>query len=88
VEIKISNSSKSKDLDLVVIDHAYGNPEQKIRFKKGSEETIVVNSVKSYGWYDFSLRVSGNPNFVRRYAGRVETGKPSKSDPFMGRVVS
>tara|TARA_R110000868_G_scaffold108065_6_gene295392 strand:+ start:10619 stop:13165 length:2547 start_codon:yes stop_codon:yes gene_type:complete len=88
VEVEISNSSKGKNLDLVVIDHAYGNPEQKIRIKKGSEETIVVNSVKSYGWYDFSLRVSGNSNFVRRYAGRVETGKPSKSDPFMGRVVS
>jgi phospholipase C len=42
---------------------------------------------KSFGWYDFSLKIKGNELFEKRYAGHVETGKPAKTDPFMGRVV-
>lgn len=39
------------------------------------------------GWYDFSIRVGGMPEFVRRLAGRIETGKPSVSDPAMGTAL-
>jgi phospholipase C len=88
VEIKVSNNSSQKDVVVVLEDHAYGNLGQKIKIKKGAFETLLVNSAKSYGWYDFSLKIPGIPNFEQRYAGRVETGKPSKSDPFMGRVRS
>jgi len=35
-------------------------------------------------WYDFSVRVSEQPSFARRFAGRVETGRDSWSDPAMG----
>lgn len=87
VEIQITNASKKKSVDMVVVDHAYGNPDQKIRIKKGKVQAVVVNCANSFGWYDFSLRLLGNSGFVRRYAGRVETGKASKTDPFMGRVV-
>ncbi|WP_144112747.1 phosphocholine-specific phospholipase C [Paraburkholderia sp. BCC1886] len=34
------------------------------------------------GWYDFTATVSGG--FARRFAGRVETGADSTSDPAMG----
>lgn len=36
---------------------------------------------KSAGWYDLSLRVPQHPGFARRFAGRVETGTHSVSDP-------
>jgi phospholipase C len=36
---------------------------------------------KSGNWYDFSVRTSQENGFVRRVAGRVETGKHSISDP-------
>ncbi|KAH0445307.1 phospholipase C, phosphocholine-specific [Paraburkholderia fungorum] len=36
----------------------------------------------SGGWYDFTLAAAGG--FTRRFAGRVETGKDSISDPAMG----
>jgi phospholipase C len=35
-------------------------------------------------WYDFSVRVNELPGYVRRFAGRVETGKDTISDPAMG----
>jgi phospholipase C len=48
---------------------------------------VVLNLSKSFGWYDFSVKVTGGGSFEKRYAGRVETGKHSYSDPFMGRMV-
>ncbi len=38
----------------------------------------------SGGWYDFSVTLAGDGGSLRRFAGRVETGKPSISDPAMG----
>ena len=37
----------------------------------------------SGGWYDFSVRVNGQADFSRRFAGRMETGADSTSDPAM-----
>jgi phospholipase C len=35
-------------------------------------------------WYDFEVSCDADMNYSRRFAGRVETGKPSVSDPAMG----
>jgi phospholipase C len=35
----------------------------------------------TYGWYDLSVSSDSNAAFMRRLAGRVESGKPSVSDP-------
>lgn len=39
---------------------------------------------RSFGWYDFSIKLPGNYLFEKRFAGHVETGHVSKSDPAMG----
>jgi phospholipase C len=47
-------------------------------------ETVIARPLSaSGGWYDFSVRVSGQPDYSRRFAGRLETGAPSVSDPAM-----
>src|SRR5690606_7872278 len=52
----------------------------------GGKRKKMKWSLKSSGnWYDFSVTV-GN-DFVYRYAGRVETGKPSVSDPAMAMEI-
>ncbi|WZB77258.1 phospholipase domain-containing protein [Achromobacter insuavis] len=35
-------------------------------------------------WYDFAVTCSSDPAFYRRFAGRVETGAHTVSDPAMG----
>jgi phospholipase C len=35
----------------------------------------------SAGWYDLTVTAAASSTFVRRLAGRVETGRPSTSDP-------
>jgi len=39
---------------------------------------------KGFGWYDVSIRIKGNKEYEQRFAGRIETGKPTQSDPAMG----
>jgi phospholipase C len=38
----------------------------------------------SGNWYDFVVTCAASPGFVRRFAGRMETGKDAVSDPAMG----
>jgi phospholipase C len=35
----------------------------------------------SAGWYDLNVTAAASETFLRRLAGRVETGLPSTSDP-------
>jgi phospholipase C len=35
-------------------------------------------------WYDFAVTCDTDPGYLRRFAGRVETGKHTVSDPAMG----
>nr|WP_316638388.1 phospholipase C, phosphocholine-specific [uncultured Roseateles sp.] len=45
--------------------------------------TIRLPLKDSAHWYDFSVRVAGQPDYSRRFAGHLETGQPSISDPAM-----
>jgi len=48
------------------------------------ELTVRVPVTGSDCWYDFSVKVTGHPEYVRRFAGRVETGRHTVSDPALG----
>jgi len=48
------------------------------------EQVLRLSLVASHRWYDFSVKVKDQTGFSRRFAGRVETGAPSVSDPAMG----
>ncbi|SDZ47930.1 MULTISPECIES: phosphocholine-specific phospholipase C [Rhodonellum] len=67
-------------------DQAYGKPQSEIGLKSMEEKTIALDTEKSFGWYDFALRIKGSHTFERRMAGRIETGLPSKTDPQMGNI--
>jgi len=70
------------DKTIEITDHAYKSGNHTL---KGSSK-LNLDLSKSFGWYDFSVKVKGFNNFEQRFAGRVETGKTSFSDPLMGRV--
>jgi phospholipase C len=82
-EIKLENTGAQEYL-VSISDNAYGNPA--VNKKVNNKATVVVtpDTGKSFGWYDFTIKVQGNRNFEKRYTGRVEAGKPTKSDPAMG----
>jgi phospholipase C len=57
---------------------------QRLRLKPGATAKKTWALGKSGGWYDLAVTVAGDADFLQRYAGRVETGRPSISDPEMG----
>ncbi|WP_316799169.1 phosphocholine-specific phospholipase C [Pedobacter frigidisoli] len=74
-------------LTLQIIDNKFKAAKQNISLKAKSVSTVPVNLSGSAHWYDFSILQSGNPVFKHRYAGKVETGAITTTDPFMGDVV-
>jgi phospholipase C len=86
--LKISNLSQDHSYNLEITDNAYQNKPVSRSIAAGSEMSVTLDLKKSFGWYDFTLRVKEFPAFSQRFAGRVETGKESHSDPAMGREIS
>jgi phospholipase C len=88
IDLKLSNNNRRKSFEIGVRDNAYKNKSiRKVLTanKASNTESIILNLNKSFGWYDFSVLVKGYDHFERRYAGHVETGNSSFTDPFMGR---
>jgi phospholipase C len=54
--------------------------------KKDATADVTLKLARSFGWHDLRIQVEGAPNFEQRFAGRIETGKESFSDPCMGRA--
>jgi phospholipase C len=51
-----------------------------VRVRAGEQTSVAVSAEATQGWYDFSVEAGA---FVARYAGRIETGAWSISDPAM-----
>ncbi len=85
IELKLANLSKQHH-HIEIIDNAYKTNNHKQQ-TLAPVTTFLLDLKKSYGWYDFTIKVTGNDNYARRYAGRVETGNHSQTDPLMGHVI-
>ena len=79
IEISFQNENNKNTIEIT--DH-YTKTTQNI------SSTIVLDLSKTYGWYDFTVKIKGNNLFEKRYAGRVETGKESFTDPMMGGMMT
>jgi phospholipase C len=66
---------------LTVTDNAYGAHERLLLVPAGAhvEEPWVLAA--SHHWYDLTVTSRDDATFARRYAGHIENGKPSISDP-------
>ncbi|WDF79638.1 phospholipase C, phosphocholine-specific [Mucilaginibacter sp. KACC 22773] len=87
IALKLANLSHDKAYSVQVTDHGYKTNNHKVVVNKKGQSTLVLDLSKSHGWYDFSIKVTGSHAFEKRYAGRVESGKHSFSDPLMGKMV-
>jgi phospholipase C len=79
IALQVKNSGKNP-VQIAVMDHSYGLAPVRKNVAAGATENVVMWSGKSHGWYDVSVSAE---NGEVRYAGRVETGATSITDPAM-----
>lgn len=64
----------------------YGDPTpRRVALAAGQRERLIYPLAASDHWYDLQVEQPGT-RFRRRLAGHLETGRPSRSDPAIGRV--
>jgi phospholipase C len=68
------------------VDNSYKGVYHDKRLAAGEEATLTFPA-ENQGWYDLSVRIKGHAGWEARYAGRIETGMDSISDPYMGNAV-
>jgi len=86
VILKISNPTKKQQV-IEISDNAYKINQHTKIVPALAETSFVLDLAKSHNWYDFTIKEKGSTHFEKRYAGRIENGKPGYTDPFMGKVV-
>lgn len=85
-KLNIHNLSKDP-AQILITDNAYENKEKQKVIKGKAFETLSFDLSKSFGWYDFTVKINGNENFFERAAGHIDTHKISQTDPLMGREL-
>jgi phospholipase C len=76
-------------LSIVITDNAYKTSKKSFNLTSEHPGSIIVpiDLSMQHHWYDFTISVDGDETFLRRYAGKVETGESGFTDPFMGRTI-
>jgi phospholipase C len=64
-----------------VTDNSYGRAPQVVEVTGGNTLRRGLSLASSHSWYDLIVTSSVDPSFKRRFAGHVETGRASVSDP-------
>ncbi len=86
VVVTITNHD-TKPHTLSIFDNSYKAGVQNKVVAAGGQTSLTLNLAKNFNWYDFSVKIKGNENFEERFAGHVETGVVTKTDPLMGGIV-
>lgn len=73
-----NTSAEPRAVSIEVLD---GEP---VRLTLAPGETRSQTFATRQGWYDLTARLDAAPTWLRRLSGRIETGRDSISDPWMG----
>jgi phospholipase C len=84
VQVQVRNKS-AEPVGITIQDNSYKSEKVTRKLGAGQETSAILDLERSHGWYDFTVKADGSSGEAR-YAGRVETGRPSFSDPLMGGV--
>jgi len=69
--------------DATIADESYGSASRRVTAPAGGQASVRIDLAATQGWYDFTVTLG---TIAYRYAGRLETGAWSVSDPAMGRA--
>jgi phospholipase C len=83
--LEIANDDVRRTVAIIVNDLSYGEPSARYALKPGEKVTHTCSLQRSYGWYDVRIELAESKGVDVRYAGRIETGRMSYSDPMIGK---
>lgn len=83
VQLTLKNAGSAKCTFTVVNAYDTSHIVSK-QVKGGDDERVYLDLRGSFGWYDLTLTVDTDSTFKRRFAGHVETGRVSMTDPALG----
>ncbi len=81
--LELRNKS-SEPVAISIRDNSYGAPTIATNLKPRQQTSTLLHLKPNHNWYDFTVKAEGQQS---QYAGHIETGKPSQSDPLMGGVL-
>jgi phospholipase C len=73
---------------LQIRDGYRGGAEQGLELAAGAWQLLRFPLTAQHHWYDLEIASASMPQWRRRLAGHIETGRPSMSDPAIGRAVA
>jgi phospholipase C len=71
----------------VTVSNRYSSHNTKLSIKPGDAQTEHWSLSRTRGWYDLIITIQSDLCFEYRYAGHLENGEESISDPGMGRLI-
>ncbi|WP_144145925.1 phosphocholine-specific phospholipase C [Paraburkholderia sp. BCC1884] len=83
LQLRLENVGSARCQFTIVNAYDTGNV-IKHAVRGGDTEQLYLDLRNAHGWYDLAITVDTDASFVRRFAGHVETGKSSMSDPALG----
>lgn len=70
----------------VQVSDGYTGKTATFALRSGETQRHPVSTSDSFGWYDLTVADNSGNSSEQRFAGHLETGKDSRSDPAIGRV--
>ncbi|MBI3437894.1 MAG: phospholipase C, phosphocholine-specific [Proteobacteria bacterium] len=74
----------SAPIEAIVRMRAYGTRSENVTLRGGQAVQLAWQIQSSADWYDVEVVIVGDAAFLSRFAGHIETGAPSMSDPLIG----
>jgi phospholipase C len=86
-EIFVQIKNGGSDWARLTVRDGYTSRTRKLSIRPGDTKTEQWSLSRTCGWYDLAITVQGDPHFHYRYAGHLENGEESISDPGMGGLI-
>ena len=85
IELTIVN--RASQIAIVHVVNRYSSRSTQIVLGPGESDSGRWSLVRTSGWYDLAISVQGDAQFACQFAGHVEDGQDSISDPLMGGLI-
>ncbi len=81
VHLLLTNSGTAPCMLRIANDYNPSEASHEFHLMPGATAVDNWSLASSHQWFDLSITCEGTPTFLRRFAGHVETGRASTSDP-------